>query len=221
MRVKTTTAFASNQCSLLIVEDDPMVQAGLARILDLHDFNVLQTASDGQSGVKYAQKLKPDLVVMNIVLPKLDGGEVIRQIKTNLPNTEVVILTSHTEKNQVYTAFASGAKAYCVKGTNIDQLIAAINTVRSNSIHLDPKIAHYFLPNIEQQLAPEIYNYDLSKRELEVLKLIAQGMNNSQIGRELNLSPNTIKGYVRQILAKLAVDNRINAAVKAQQLGLV
>ena len=122
MRVKTTTAFASTQCSLLIVEEDPMGQAGLARILDLHDFKVLQTASDGQSGVKYAQQLKPDLVVMNIVLPKLDGGEVIRQIKTNLPNTEVVILTSHTEKNQVYTAFASGAKAYCVKGTNIDQV---------------------------------------------------------------------------------------------------
>ena len=127
---------------ILIVEDDPLMQLGLEQALgEQPDFEIVGQASDGLAGVQLALSLRPDLVVMDIGLPRLDGIAATKQIKEGLANVHVVMLTSHTLQQEVIAALASGADAYCIKGASLDRLLAAIEAAKDGATYLDPQIA--------------------------------------------------------------------------------
>ncbi|WP_013321977.1 response regulator [Gloeothece verrucosa] len=208
---------------ILIVEDDPLMQLGLEQALSDHDdLEIVGQAEDGYSGVQKALELNPDLIVMDIGLPRLDGIAATKQIKEELPHVHVVMLTSHTQQTEVVAALSSGADAYCVKGASLDRLMAAIDAAKDGATYLDPQIARLVLGNLKAP-APQqnLKISNLSERELEVLKLIVEGKSNNEIAEELYLSTNTIKTHVRGIMNKLAVDDRVQAAVVALRSGLV
>ncbi len=208
---------------ILIVEDDPLMQLGLEQALSEHpNFEIVGQAEDGYLAVQKSLELKPDLIIMDIGLPRLDGIEATKQIKEKSPNVHVVVLTSHTEQTEVVAALSSGADAYCIKGASLDRLLAAIDAAKEGATYLDPQIARVVLDNLKtpQPKANQL-SANLSERELEVLKLIVEGKSNNEIAEYLYLSTNTIKTHVRGIMNKLAVDDRVQAAVVALRSGLV
>lgn len=206
---------------ILIVEDDPMMQLGLEQSLeDYPQLSIVGQANDGYLGVEAALKLKPDIVVMDIGLPRLDGIEATKQIKQALPEVRIVMLTSHTTENEVIAALSSGADAYCIKGTNVDRLMAAIAAAQEGATYLDPQIARRVIEHLKPP-SPASNVGHLSQRELEVLKLMVEGYSNPEIAAALFLSPNTVKTHIRGIMNKLAVDDRVQAAVVALRSGLV
>lgn len=206
---------------ILIVEDDPMMQLGLEQSLeDYPQLTIVGQASDGYLGVEEALKLKPDVIVMDIGLPRLDGIEATERIKKALPDVRIVMLTSHTSETEVIAALSSGADAYCIKGTNVDRLIAAIAAAQEGATYLDPQIARRVIENLKPP-SPASNVGHLSQRELEVLKLMVEGKSNPEIAADLYLSPNTVKTHIRGIMNKLAVDDRVQAAVVALRSGLV
>jgi DNA-binding NarL/FixJ family response regulator len=207
---------------ILIVEDDPMMQLGLEQSFeDYPQFTIVGQASDGYSGVEAAIKLRPDIVVMDIGLPRLDGVAATQQIKEHLPNVRIVMLTSHTSENEVIAALSSGADAYCIKGTNVDRLLVAIAAAQEGATYLDPQIARRVVEHLKLPTPSATHIGQLSPRELEVLNLMVQGCSNPEIAAALYLSPNTVKTHIRGIMNKLAVDDRVQAAVVALRAGLV
>jgi len=206
---------------ILIVEDDPLMQLGLEQALSEYpEFEIVGQAEDGYAGVQLALERKPDLVVMDIGLPRLDGIAATKQIKAALPAIHVVMLTSHTLETEVVAALSSGADAYCIKGASLERLLAAIAAAKEGATYLDPQIARLVLDNLKPPASQQLIA-NLSERELEVLKLIVTGKSNSEIAEALYLSPNTIKTHVRGIMNKLAVDDRVQVAVVALRSGLV
>ena len=206
---------------VLIVEDDPMMQLGLEQSLMAHpQLEIVGQAEDGYMGVREALRLKPDLVVMDIGLPRLDGIAATQQIKAAMPEIHVVMLTSHTTETEIIAALSSGADAYCIKGASVDRLMSAIAAAVEGATYLDPQIARRVIENLKPP-SPTGNVANLSGRELEVLKLMVDGYSNPEIAEKLYLSPNTIKTHVRAIMNKLAVDDRVQAAVVALRSGLV
>lgn len=208
---------------ILIVEDDPLMQLGLEQALSTHgEFEIVGQAADGSTGVKMALDLKPDLIIMDIGLPGLDGIAATKEIKEKLPQIRVVILTSHTLEIEVIASLSSGADAYCIKGSSLERLLAAIEAAIDGATYLDPQIARLVVENLKRPTPPANSNIGLlSEREMDVLKLIVEGKSNIEIADELYLSPNTIKTHVRGIMNKLAVDDRVQAAVVALRSGIV
>jgi len=208
---------------VLIVEDDPMMQLGLEQSLASQpNLAIAGVAADGYAAIELAQKLQPDVVVMDIGLPRLDGIAATQQIKAAFPQIRVVMLTSHKQDIEVIGALSSGADAYCIKGTSIEQLRMAIAAVQEGASYLDPQIARRVLDHLKPPvLAATEAVAQLSQRELEVLKLMVEGLSNPEIAAALYLSPNTVKTHVRGIMNKLAVDDRVQAAVVALRAGLV
>ena len=206
---------------ILIVEDDPMMQLGLTQALeDYPHFTIVGQASDGYAGVEKALALKPDVIVMDIGLPRLDGIAATQQIRAKLPDTRIVVLTSHTSETEIIAALSSGADAYCVKGADVERLVTAIAAAQEGAVYLDPKIARRVIEHLQPPTITTPIG-QLSARELDVLKLIVEGYSNPEIANALYLSPNTIKTHIRGIMNKLAVDDRVQAAVVALRAGLV
>jgi two-component system, NarL family, response regulator LiaR len=228
---------------ILIVEDDPLMQLGLEQSLSSYSHvNVVGCADDGFTGVNMALSLKPDVVVMDIGLPRLDGIAATQRLKESMPDIRVVMLTSHTSGTEIIASLSSGADAYCVKGANLDRLIAAIATAQEGGIYLDPQVAKQVVERLKPDSNPIVLDLErkghipekipansessnnrgkLSQRELEVLRLMVEGLSNPEIATQLYLSPNTIKTHVRGIMNKLAVDDRVQVAVVALRTGLV
>ena len=206
---------------LLIVEDDPLMQLGLEQALsEQSEFEIVGKAEDGLSAVQQAIALKPDLIVMDIGLPRLDGIAATKEIKAQIPQTHVVMLTSHVLETEVIAALSSGAEAYCIKGASLDRLLAAIKAAKDGGAYLDPQIARVVLDNLKAPAPKAKENIALlSEREREVLLLIVEGKSNQEIAEDLYLSPNTVKTHVRGIMNKLAVDDRVQAAVIALRSG--
>lgn len=206
---------------VLIVEDDPMMQLGLEQSLAAYpQLTLIGQAEDGYLGVAAALELKPDVVVMDIGLPRLDGIAATQKIKEALPNVRVVMLTSHTTETEIIAALSSGADAYCIKGASVDRLLSAIEAAYEGATYLDPQIARKVIDHLKPP-APTGNFAQLSQRELEVLKLMVEGLSNPEIASQLYLSPNTVKTHVRGIMNKLAVDDRVQAAVVALRAGIV
>jgi two-component system, NarL family, response regulator LiaR len=215
---------SNSPSTILLVEDDPMMQLGLEQALgDYTQFSVIGRTDNGLSGVEMALSLKPDVVVMDIGLPRLDGIAATEQIKTAMPQVRIVMLTSHTAETEILAALASGADAYCIKGVNVDRLVAAIEAAQDGAVYLDPQIARRVLEHLKPPIPqePDMPISPLSQRETDVLRLIVRGFSNPEIAAELFLSPNTIKTHIRGIMNKLSVDDRVQAAVVALRTGLV
>lgn len=207
---------------ILIVEDDPMMRLGLTHSLKTKPtVNVIGEAEDGYQGVAMAQAYQPDLILMDVGMPRLDGIAATQQIKQTSPYIRVVVFTSHTDQTEVIAALSSGADAYCIKGTNIDTLMQAIAVAAAGGIYLDPHIAQQVMNYLTHQPTAPVTDHPLSARELEVLKLIVEGYSNPEIGEKLFLSTNTVKTYVKGIMNKLVVNDRVQAAVLALRKGWV
>lgn len=206
---------------ILIVEDDPMMQLGLEQSLSAHpQIVIVGQAEDGYMGVEAAKKLNPDLIVMDIGLPRLDGIAATQQIKAALPQVRVVMLTSHTTEQEIIASLSSGADAYCIKGASVERLLKAIAAAAEGATYLDPQIGRQVLQHLSPP-SPTGNTANLSQREMEVLRLIVEGYSNPEIASQLYLSANTVKTHVRGIMNKLAVDDRVQAAVVALRSGLV
>lgn len=207
---------------ILIVEDDPLIQLGLEQYLqEFTQFKIVGQETDGYLGVEAALKLKPDITIMDIGLPQLDGIAATEQIKQAAPELRIVMLTSHNTETEMMAALASGADAYCIKGTSMTGLLAAIATAQEGGIYLDPQIARQAIKNLKPLNTSKNNLGQLSTRELEILQLIVAGHSNPEIAKRLYLSLSTIKTHVRNIMNKLAVNDRVQAAVVALRSGLV
>ncbi|OKH33148.1 DNA-binding response regulator [[Phormidium ambiguum] IAM M-71] len=210
--------------TVLIVEDNPMLQVGLRHALSAQPaLKVIGQVEDGLQAVNMAVQLKPDIALVDIELPGMDGITLTGRIKEVLPDTRIIIFTHYTNPTKVMAALSSGANGYCVKGVSIPQLEAAIMAVSDGNWYLDAKIADCVLQNIRQPLpdGEELEEVRLTEREMEVLQQLVEGKSNTEIGVELGVSANTIKGHVQQIIHKLKASDRTQAAVKALRLGLV
>ncbi|MEL6554903.1 MAG: response regulator transcription factor [Cyanobacteria bacterium J06621_11] len=209
---------------ILIVEDDPLVQLGIEQALANHSqLSVIDTIDDGYLAVEAALTHKPDLILMDVGLPGIDGIETTQRIKAKLPETKVIMLTSHTAQTEVMAAFTSGAEAYCIKGGSLDGLFSAIAAVGQNGVYLDAKVAHIALESFQQSAIPSRSPIvsDLSNREQEVLELLVEGLSNPEIAKRLFISPNTVKAHMRGLMTKLSAADRVQVAVKALRAGLV
>jgi two-component system, NarL family, response regulator LiaR len=211
---------SSTPIRILIVEDDPLMQLGLQHALTQQaNLVIVGQAEDGVAGVELALELQPDVVIMDIGLPRLNGILATQQIKAAYPRIRIVILTSHETEQETILALAKGADAYCIKGSQVNQIIDAIAAVQSGAMYLDQKVRHVMqhLPG-ETSALPV---FDLSDREMEVLGLLVQGQSNGAIAEALFLSESTIKAHLRSIMTKFEVNDRVQVAVVALRSGLV
>jgi two-component system, NarL family, response regulator LiaR len=206
---------------ILLVEDDPVMQMGLEHFFSGYpSLKIVGRAADGYSAIDAASTLQPDLIIMDIGLPQLDGIAATQQIKLAQPQVRILMLTSHKTERETIAALSSGADAYCIKGSDPEKLLVAIRCIHDGGSYLDPQVARRVLDHLKPPVAAAP-PANLSKRELEVLKLIVDGRTNPEIAAALYLSPSTVKAHIRSIMNKLAVDDRVQAAVVALRSGLV
>lgn len=204
---------------ILIVEDHEITRLGVKAALErIGGFIVIAEAEDGNSAVAKALAEKPDVVLMDIGLPALNGIDATRQIKESVPDVGVIVLTSHEGDQDIFAAFGAGADGYCVKDLPSDQLVMAIRSVHAGAGWIDPRIATRVL---RAQASQQPADPPLSQRELEVLRLLVDGLSNQQMADRLCLSIETVRTHVRHITEKMAVSDRTQAAVKALRKGLV
>ncbi len=219
----------SEKIKILLVEDHVMTRLGTAMVIENEaGFDLVAQAGDGQEGVLLAQKYLPDVILMDIGLPKVDGIEATKKIKEAGLGSGVLMFTSRDNNEDVFAALKAGADGYIMKGSSPDTLINAINAVSARAGWLDPQIARLVLSTIQEgDAAPQNdgekpkNKYGLTKRELEVLALIVEGLSNPEISERLVVSLATTKAHVHSILQKLYLTDRTKAAVRALKEGLV
>lgn len=211
---------------ILLVEDHALMRRGMKGQFALENgFSVVGEAADGQEATKLATELEPDVVLMDIDLPVMDGITATQQIKSDRNDTRVIALSAFDNDTQVMGMLAAGADGYCLKTIEWEQLIAAIQLIQGGGAYLDPqvarKVARMLKPKSLKVTEPQSLVPILSSREREILKLIAEGCSNQEIATQLYLSLGTVKSYVRMILNKLSVDDRVQAAAIAVRQGLI
>ena len=223
----------SKNIKVTIVEDHDMTRMGLSFALSNSGIiDVIGTSSDGMDGVEQALNLKPDLVIMDIGVPTIDGIEATRKIKNSIPEIKVLMNTSRDDEDDILDSFAAGADGYITKGATSEQTINAIKAVSEGVGWLDPAIARVVLSNIRKSTPQESKKgeidykkgknlYGLTEREMEVLALLVEGLNNPQISKKLVITIATTKTHVHNILQKLYVKTRSKAVATAMKDGLV
>jgi DNA-binding NarL/FixJ family response regulator len=209
--------------SVLIVDDHEIVRRGIRAYLETQaDFNVLGEAASGEEAIQMALNLVPDVVLMDLILPGMDGVESTRRIKSLSPRTQIVVLTSYHEDEHIFPALKAGATAYILKDIRMDRLAEALHKAVNGEVTLHPRVAARVLQNIRGERDGEHNPYsELTERELEVLKLLANGLSNSRIAEQLFISENTVKGHISNILSKLHLADRTQAAAFAWREGIV
>jgi DNA-binding NarL/FixJ family response regulator len=214
---------------IVVADDHPLFRAALLQMLSaLTDFAVVGEAADGQEAVELCRRLRPEVVLMDVRMPRMDGLEATRQIKSELPRTIVLVLTASEELNHLSSALEAGAAGYMLKTSPPKQIIEAIHKALAGESPLNPELATRLLLKVMEK-APKrgateeqsLRLRSLSPREAEVLRLMARGYTNQQISRELFLSVSTVKKHVRNILSKLQVSDRTQAALRGVELGVL
>ncbi len=203
---------------ILIADDHSVVRQGLRMFLGLDpDLDVIGEAANGAEAVRLAHDLQPDVVLMDLLMPVMDGIAAITRIRRELPDVEVIALTSVLEDEKVVGAIKAGAIGYLLKDTESDELRRAIKAAAAGQVQLSPQAAARLMREVRAPDSPET----LTDRETEVLRLLAQGQSNKQIARTLVIGEKTVKTHVSNILAKLNVQSRTQAALYAVKIGLV
>jgi two-component system, NarL family, response regulator LiaR len=215
------TPSGAEKISIIIVDDHAIVRQGLRTYLELQpDIEVLGEASNGAEAVALVRETLPDVVLMDLVMPQSDGVEATRMITGLAPSTRVIVLTSFSEDDKVFASIKAGAQGYLMKDVLPGELVRAIRTVHRGEAQLDPEIARKLMQEFTNP-QPTTPKHDLTERELEVLRLIAQGKSNKDISEELVLSEKTVKTHVSNILQKLHLSDRTQAAVYALRQKIV
>jgi DNA-binding NarL/FixJ family response regulator len=206
---------------VLLVDDHAVVREGLRTYLGLHDdLEVVGEAADGAEAVRAAAELRPDVVLMDLVMPVLDGVGAMRALREQLPETRVIALTSFTDEATVLPALQAGAAGYLLKNVQPQELHRAIVAAHAGEALLDPAVAARLLEAIAQPAGGIAAPERLTPREREVLGLLGRGLSNKRIARELGVAEKTVKTHVGHVLAKLGVTDRTQAALLAVREGL-
>ena len=216
---------ALDDVRVLIVDDHDLFRSGLRNLLEEQGVHVVGEAAAGEEALEITRELAPDVVVMDLNMPGMGGVEATRQISTIAPLTRVLMLTISDQDNDVIDAILAGACGYLLKDSSIHELLAGIRAASMGESLISPTIAAKVLQRLRaSSRQPEIESTiraELSDREIEVLKLIANGKDNAMIAGELHISPKTVKNHISNILMKLQIENRIQAAVYAVRSGIV
>jgi len=210
---------------VLLVDDHDLFRTGLRNLLEEQGVLVVGEAADGAQAIRMVRELAPDVVVMDLNMPGMTGVEATRQVTTLAPLTRVVVLTISDQDEDVMNAILAGACGYLMKDSSIQDLMQGIRAAAVGESLISPHIAAKVLQRMRatgtSEQDAETIRAELSDREIEVLKLIANGKDNAQIAGELHISPKTVKNHISNILMKLQIDNRIQAAVYAVRSGIV
>ncbi|MCH1722954.1 response regulator transcription factor [Lactococcus formosensis] len=208
-----------DKIKLLIVDDHQMVRLGLSSFMNIQpDIEVVGEAADGESGYLKAKNLKPDVILMDLVMDRLDGIGATQKILAEMPEQKILILTSFLDDEKVFPALAAGAKGYILKTSQAAEIASAIRKVANGQDVLSGAVKEKI--NQQKHRKPELYD-NLSKREMEVLKILAQGFSNQEIADQLFISLKTVKTHVSNIFNKLDVNDRTQATIYAIQHKLV
>jgi two-component system, NarL family, response regulator LiaR len=204
---------------VLVVDDHAVVREGLRTFLELQDgIEVAGEAADGEEAIEAAERLRPDVVLMDLVMPALDGIAAMRALRERVPGARVIVLTSFADDDKLLPALRAGAAGYLLKNAEPQELARAVRAAHAGEALLDPHVA----ARLVDALAGEKEPLDrLTPREREVLQLIGRGFSNKRIAQELRLSEKTVKTHVGHVLAKLGVGDRTHAAVFAVRAGLI
>ena len=222
---ETQAEKALDEVRVVVVDDHDLFRTGLRSLLEEQGVNVVGEAANGQTAIRIVSELAPDVVIMDLNMPGLTGVETTRQLSGIAPLARVVVLTISADDDDVMNAVMAGACGYLLKDSSIQELIVGIRAAAAGESLISPQIAAKVLQRLRAQSTSEdaaaTIRAELSDREIEVLKLIANGNDNAQIARELFISPKTVKNHISNILMKLQIDNRIQAAVYAVRSGIV
>jgi len=212
-----------NPITILLVDDHAIVRQGVRAFLDAHaEFTVVGEADSGLAALKLVEEHIPDVVLMDLVMPGMDGVEATRQVKTISPRSQVVVLTSYHEDEHIFPSLQAGALSYTLKDVDMEELADVVRRAAKNEPWLHPRVASRVLQEVHGRMTDEVNPFTtLTTRELEVLKLIADGLSNSEITEHLTISLHTAKGHVSNILSKLHLADRTQAAVYAWKTGVV
>ena len=209
--------------TILLADDHEVVRQGVRALLEAHpEFDVVGEANNGIEAVTMVEEYVPDVVLMDLIMPGMDGVEATRRIKNVSPRTQIVVLTSYHEDEHIFPALKAGAISYLLKDMKMDELVEAIKKAALGDAVLHPHVAARVIDEIQGKKEDAFQPHsDLTSRELEILKLIAGGSNNTEIAEQLVISMHTVKGHVSNILSKLHLADRTQAAVYAWQKGVV
>jgi DNA-binding NarL/FixJ family response regulator len=205
---------------IVIVEDHALTRAGLRTTLATK-FDVIGEAADGIAGWELIARERPDVAIVDIGLPGLDGVALTHRIRHELPGTRVVIVTMIDLEREVLAALAAGADAYVLKTAEPERLVAAVEIACDGGAYFDPQIAHLVLARFSAGEPSKVSGSPLSARETDVLRLIADGVGNAEIATQLHIGLGTVKGHIRDILEKLSAADRTQAAVRALRRGYI
>ncbi len=211
---------------ILIVDDQRLMREGLGTLLELEDdLEIAGGAEDGQAAIDQYEALRPDVVLMDIRMPRMDGVEATRRLRQRWPEARVIILTTFDDDAYVFDGLRAGALGYLLKDVSGQELAEAVRKVAAGGALIEPSVARKVLAEFTRLAEPVRPVIDhlpepLSERELEILQLVAAGASNRQIAGQLFLAEGTVKNYISTILGKLGVEDRTQAALRARELGL-
>lgn len=208
---------------VLIVDDHPLVRQGIRAFLEaLEDVEVLAEASSGKEAADLAKEHVPDVVLMDLIMPEMDGVEATRRVKELSPRSQVIMLTSYHDDEHIFPALRAGALSYLLKDVGLEQLAEAVRSAAKGEVVLHPQVASRVIRELHgpKSLEPNPFT-ELTERETQVLKTIAEGFSNAEIAEQLSISEYTVKGHVSNILSKLHLSDRTQAAVLAWRQGIV
>lgn len=206
---------------MMIVDDHDMVRKGLkAYLLTEPDFQIVGEASNGKEAVTLVNEMNPDVILMDLIMPEMTGIEATKEIMPLRPNTKIIIITSFYDDEQVFPAIEAGAFSYLLKTASADEIISTIRKAVQDESVIEQKVAQKMMNQLRSNQKKSLHD-DLTKREKEVLLLIGEGKTNNQIAEELYIGLKTVKTHVSNILGKLGVNDRTQAAVYAIRNGMV
>ncbi|CAM3758345.1 response regulator [Marinicrinis lubricantis] len=212
---------SSEPIKVLLVDDHEMVRIGLAAVLGTEEgIEVVGEAGSGKEGLTLAEMYKPDVVLMDLVMEGMDGIETTRRMMQILPECKVIVLTSYIDDEKIYPVIEAGAFSYLLKTSRASEIAQAIRSAVNNQPVLESQVATKIMNRFRQNKTETMPHHELTDREMEVLKLIAKGMSNQELADELFIGVKTVKFHVTNILAKLGVEDRTQAAIYAFKHGL-
>ncbi len=205
---------------IFVIDDHSLFRDGVTSLLNVGGHDVVGQAGDGKTALEKVLTLRPDLVLLDINLPEMDGIQTLKEIKAALPETKIVILTISEEDHHIFSAIKAGADGYLLKYLNAQEFLKILGELEHGMPAVDPSIAGRLYRHFGQD-AVDSRDLTLSEREIEVLKLVAEGKSNRDVAQSLSISENTIKFHVRKIMAKLNTSNRTETVVVASQKKLI
>jgi NarL family two-component system response regulator LiaR len=209
----------NNPIRILLVDDHMVVRSGLSTVLSVYDdLKLVGEAGDGEEAIRMAERFQPDVILMDLLMPKMDGVTAIKAIKTRWPQIQIIALTSFKEKEYVEGALKAGANGYLLKDVSAEELIAAVRRAVAGQPSLSPAAAQVLMKNVSEPQQPHM---EMTGRELEILALMVEGMSNNEIAERLIVSQSTVKFHVSNILSKLGVTGRTEAVALAVKHHLV